>query len=773
MGLGIASFTDAWARHAERGQTGPRRELFHSLRDQSEGDRCAFVFLHDGEVEQERVTFTQLHRRVAAAAEILSERAAAGERAILLYPSGIDFIVAFLGCLAAGLVAVPVSAPQPRTGLDTLRSVARDSGAALLLSAGAPLAKLAGKIAADPLLSRLQVSDTASWPQVPVVERLMRRASPYDLALLQYTSGSTGSPRGVAVRHGNLIENHRQVEHGFGTCADSVVASWLPMFHDMGLGCVLHSLWLGAPCILMSPAAFLHKPARWLQAISRYRVTMSGGPDFAYDLCSRRIGPPEKQELDLGCWQTAYDGSEPIRADVVSRFIREFAACNFRAEAFHPVYGLAEATLMVTAKPPLSPNQVVPFSREGLARGDVTGPDTAHEGDRIPDSDRTIALVGCGTPWLNAEVRIVDPHTLKPLPAGRIGEIWVAGPCVAAGYWGKEAETRATFRAHTRDGQGPFLRTGDLGMLHEGQLFITGRCKDLIIVRGKNHYPQDIEGSVSRCHGALEPARAAAVALPQNAATGTIDGNGARSPGEQLLIVQEVRRSALNSLDAEQVFAAIRSAVASEHGLAVHSVVLIHPATLLRTTSGKVRRKACLQAYLDGSLAEIARSVQSPSETAERPDPAPTMNGVLSALPPSIAPKSNDASPGVAVEAEEQAALRRRVEEHILSWVARQRQISPSQIDPNAPISNSGIDSLARVDLVRSLEKLFSVRVSESELHAIESIADLSRLMLDLCGPNRTAAEGKQRVTATSGVANELPKRAHVELPRFTPIKWD
>jgi acyl-CoA synthetase (AMP-forming)/AMP-acid ligase II/acyl carrier protein len=764
MGLGTASFTDAWVRRLELGQTGGHPDA----------DNTAFVFLADGEVEHERLTFIELYRRVAAAAEVLLERAAPGERAILLYPSGTDFIVAFLACLAARIVPVPVSAPHPKTGLAALRAIALDSGATLLLSTSSLLSKYQPKMAADALLAQLDACDTSGFPVRPVRERMPDGARAEDVALLQYTSGSTGSPRGVVVTHANLIQNHRELEHGFGTDSRSVIASWLPMFHDMGLGTVLHGPWLGVPCILMSPAAFLQKPVRWLRAISRYGATVSGGPDFAYDLCARRVIAEEKCELDLRSWRAAYDGSEPIRAEVVQRFIREFAACGFRPEVFHPVYGLAEATLMVSAKAPLEPNAIVGFSRSGLARGEVAPPAPG-------DGERGVELVGCGNTWLDTRVAIVDPDTHGTLPDGKVGEIWVQGPSVTAGYWGKPEETRATFEARTSDGQGPFLRTGDLGSLHGGQLFITGRRKDLVIIRGKNHYPQDLEATASSCHPALEPQRAAAVALPRE--------GGA---GERLLVVQEVRRTALAGLDAAQVFEALRSAIAREHGVSVDTAVLIAPATLPRTTSGKVRRRTCLLAYLDGSLTIVAESALSEPGAAEPlDDELPPPSGSLESLPRSIAPRivaSGALAPGsIAARASRQGtagqppraeveltALRHRVESHVLTWVARRAKVPQSQVDPRASLSGLGIDSLARVDLVHSLEKLLEVSVSESDLHAVDSLAELIALAVQLCAGNsieapsfRPEAQGLRQEAAAAA-----PSSSPVALPRFTPIKW-
>ncbi len=551
--------------------------------------RRAYVYLSDGEREEASLTFAELHVAVTAAAQRLTAYARPGDRVLLFYPSGLDFIVAFLACLCSGVVAVPVSVPNRKRGLEIVAGITVDSGAICILSVGALLARYEEDFAAAAGLSQLPRIDTASWGAVepgrsPGAAGLLGP----DLeapALLQYTSGSTGVPRGVIVTHANLADNQSQQQACANNDERTVIVSWLPMFHDMGLGTVLQALWVGAECVLMSPSAFLQKPARWLQAITRYRGTRSGGPDFAFDLCARSIGKDERQELDLSSWSYAYNGSEPVRAATLSRFYEAFASCGFRWEAFHALYGLAEATLFVSGEPLDKAPAVERFSRHSLEKRVV----------RVDPSDNSQALVGCGRTWLGGRILIVDPETLVECAAGQIGEIWVAGPSVAAGYWGKDTDTLETFRAHTAAGQGPFLRTGDLGFHHGDSLYVTGRSKDLIIVRGRNHYPQDIEDTVSTCHPALEPQRCAAFSVESE-------------DGESLVVAQEVKRSALRSIDAEDVFRAIRKSVADRHGLYAAAIVLLRPLALPRTTSGKVRRKACRDAFLNQSLPEVASS---------------------------------------------------------------------------------------------------------------------------------------------------------------------
>lgn len=543
-------------------------------------DSVAFTFLRDGEEVGETMTFLQLQQRSLALAQQLASRHTVGSRAILLDPLGLDFFVGFFASLYSGLVPVPVNVPSRQRGMQQLRSVTYDCKAACLLSSKPLLQKLSKLLESDlgvSSLARIAIDDAPAAPShgwAPFV------SSSKDLALLQYTSGTTGVPRGVMVTHANMLHNQQQIEHSFGHDRNTVVASWLPLFHDMGLGTALQGIWLGVHVVLMSPSAFVQKPLRWLNAVSRYRASFSGGPDFAYELCVRQIDLGECANLDLSCWTGAFNGSEPVRATTVERFISRFAPYGFPRSGHRPVYGLAEATLLVSADGPGEPPVVRHFATPA-----PEGKGESRQGSRT--------RVSCGRPWLGTRIVIVDPETLQICRPGREGEIWVGGQSVCAGYWEKPGESEAVFRAKTADGDGPFLRTGDLGFMECGGLYITGRLKDLIIIRGENHYPQDIEATVSECHPSLEPQRCAAFA---------VEGED----GEQLVIVQEVRRTALRRLDADDVFRAIRGAVSRGHSLHTAAIVLIRPATLPRTSSGKVQRRLCARAFLAKSLAQVA-----------------------------------------------------------------------------------------------------------------------------------------------------------------------
>lgn len=543
-------------------------------------DRVVYRVLRDGTLEVESITFAELRRQALRVAAHLVARRATGDRAILVYTQGVRFIVAFLGCLYAGVAAVPASFPNRKRGLEILKRIVGDCGARWLLSTGQPLDDLAEEAAREPALSALIQVDTEAAGGPDGIEGLvLPTVSPDGLALLQYTAGSTAPPRGVMVNHANLVHNHQQITLSLGSDASTIYLSWLPMFHDMGLGIALQAIWVGVTCVLMSPQAFIQNPLRWLSAISRYRVTASGGPDFAFALCMRRLSSEVLAGLDLSCWRVAYNGSEPIRSSTIERFSNAFATAGFRREAFHPVYGLAEATLLATSEPPFVGPRIRTFSVDALAKG---------HGSPAP-RDQGRLLVSCGRPWLDASLAIVDPDTRLEKAPGQVGEIWLQSPSVAGGYWNRDDETRNTFRATTPNRSGTFLRTGDLGFVEDGQLFVMGRLRDLIVVTGRSHYPHDIEGTVSACHPALAPFGAAAFTLEQQ------DGGG-------LVILQEVARSEVRRLPLDEVVEAIRTAVMAHHALDVQAIALLRPTSLLRTTSGKIRRSSCRTAFVDRSL---------------------------------------------------------------------------------------------------------------------------------------------------------------------------
>ena len=551
-------------------------------------ERTVYRFLADGEVEEDSLTFGELDRRARALGAYLQEMGAEGERALLLYPPGLEFVTAFLGCLYGGVVAVPAYPPRTNRPDSRLQAIAADARPRFALTTTALRDRAASFAAHNPVLAGVH------WVASAEVDRGLadgwRPAAglgPDALAFLQYTSGSTAIPKGVMVRHGNLVHNEGVIQAAFGQSESSVIVGWLPLYHDMGLiGNVLQPLYCGGTCVLMSPVAFLQQPARWLRAIDRYRATGSGGPNFAYELCVRRVGSEERASLDLSTWELAYNGAEPVRAETLERFAEAFAPCGFRREAFYPCYGLAEATLFVAGGERGTGASLREIDAAALERS-LAEPAQSGSPSRW--------LVGCGHTSADQRVVVADPESGIACLEGMVGEVWIAGPSVTGGYWGREEETARTFGARLAgDPETPYLRTGDLGFIVEGELFLTGRAKDLIILRGRNLYPQDVELTVERSHPALRPGCGAAFSVE-------VDGE------ERLAVVQEVerdaeRRWAADPAGFQAAVEAVRRAVATEHEAAPYAVAFVRTATVPKTSSGKIRRRSCREDFLHGNL---------------------------------------------------------------------------------------------------------------------------------------------------------------------------
>jgi acyl transferase domain-containing protein/acyl-CoA synthetase (AMP-forming)/AMP-acid ligase II/NADPH:quinone reductase-like Zn-dependent oxidoreductase/acyl carrier protein len=544
------------------------------------GPRLAFRFLADGEHEESRLTYEELESRARAIASALAPHAAAGDRALLFYSGGLEFIAAFWGCVYAGVVAVPVFPARLHRQIPRLLAIATDSEARFVLTTAKIRRQAEDLFKRAPELKKLQWLATDDLLAAPAEGWRAPGGTLETLAFLQYTSGSTATPRGVMVTHGNLLHNLACLREVFQFSPESIGVTWLPHYHDMGLiGGLLQPVYAGGEMIVMPPSSFLQRPIRWLAAVTRYRATTMVGPNFAYELCAQKISADQRAPLDLASVKVALCGAEPVRPDTLAQFAKTFGPFGFRQEAFRPAYGLAEATLIVSGHS----DGGVPFAPAVLA--------DELQRNRIKPAEEGVAgtrvLVACGGIAPDLKVAIVDPETLAPCALDRVGEIWVSGPSVARGYWRKPAETDETFGAHLATGEGPFLRTGDLGFLDRGQLFVTGRLKDLIIIRGSNHYPQDLEHTVERSHRALRPACGAAFSMD-------VDG------AERLVIVQEVKDRA--SVPYEDVVAAIRRALTESHEVHPDAVILIEPRSIPRTSSGKIQRYACREAFLAGTL---------------------------------------------------------------------------------------------------------------------------------------------------------------------------
>jgi len=569
-------------------------EVFRQ-RASEQPEQIGFTFLGEPDSTPVDCTYAQLDRSARAIAARLQQSCVPGERALLMYETGLEYIAALAGCLYAGVVAVPVYPPDPLRAARTfprLEAIIRDADASLLLGTSSDLAWAGTMLHQIDRLRELVVTDAADtsladdWTPVPLDRET--------LAFLQYTSGSTSTPKGVMVQHGNLLANLAQMEQALDV-PNAIACTWLPAYHDMGLiGGILQCWYSGRRNIVLTPIAFFQQPLRWLQAISDYRVTTSAAPDFAYDLCVRKVSREEAAGLDLSCLQLALSGAEPVRAATIDRFVEAFRPFGMRREAFCPTYGLAEATLMV-ANSALDAAPTI---------GTFDGTELARNRAEYVEANATHArtLVGSGLVSNGQRVAIVDPQTHASLADGQVGEIWISGSNVAAGYWARPEESNATFRAHTDTGEGPFLRSGDLGFFHAGELFVAGRLKDLIIVHGRNHHPHDIEQTVEASHPALKPHGGAAF---------SVDDEGR----ERVVIVHEIQRPKRYDLDA--VAHTVRRAVLEAHDLMVDSVVLLRQGSLSKTTSGKVQRHACRERYVAGGL-NVVHAVASPSSGASR-----------------------------------------------------------------------------------------------------------------------------------------------------------
>ncbi|VEP13756.1 Beta-ketoacyl synthase (fragment) [Hyella patelloides LEGE 07179] len=646
-----------------------------TYRAEHQPDKKSYIFLLDGETESASLTYGKLNKQARVIAAHL--QSFKGERALLLYPSGLEFITAFFSCLYAGVIAVPVYPPKRNQKLSRLLSIANDAQATVALTTTSILADIEKKWASDTELAQLRLiatdtieSDPKDFVPISVTQN--------NLAFLQYTSGSTGTPKGVMVTHGNIIHNQQTIQTAFGHSEKSIVAGWLPLFHDMGLiGNILQSLYVGFPSILMPPLAFLQKPIRWLKAISKYRATTSGGPNFAYDLCVSKITQEELRNLDLSSWNLAFNGAEPLRTETLEKFRQKFAACGFNKDVFYPCYGMAETTLFTTGgKKYHSP--VI----QGVKARDLEQ-NLAVETEIFSPESRV--FVGCGHPYMDTTVIIVNPESLICCSPEQIGEIWISSKSLAAGYWNRPDATKEIFQAYVKDtGEGPFLRTGDLGFLRNGELFVTGRLKDVIIIRGRNHYPQDIELTVEKSHQALRLNSGAAFSVE-------VKGE------ERLVVVQEVERTYVRKLNSEEVVSAINQAVSQEYELAIDTVVLLKPGSIPKTSSGKIQRSACWQKFIDGSLENIVlkRSVQ----------------------------KALHKNENYMVEKE---LVISKLNQIITQCISFSLQIELNKISSESNFYGLGIDSLKAVEIIGELEEKLNISIPPKLMFEYSTITELS-----------------------------------------------
>ena len=650
-------------------------------------EELAYRFLGDGEAGESRITYGELHRRARAIAARLQEMGARGERALLLYPAGLACVEAFFGCLCAGVIAVPAPPPRLKRNAQRLHAMATDAAATFALTDAKLLARM--ESAPLPELARLRwlATDTIdeSWAGAFREPELGTDS----LAYLQYTSGSTSTPKGVMITHGNVLHNSAAIHRGFAHTPDSRALTWLPHFHDMGLvEGIIQPLYGGFPATIMSPNSFLQHPLRWLEAVTRFQITHTGGPNFAYDLCVRRVNAEQRARLDLRSWRVAYNGAEPVRVETLRRFADAFRECGFRWEAFYPGYGLAEATLKVTGGNSDEPLVTCTVRADALEQHRIVAA-VAEQGD-------TRTLVGCGQAGSDTEIEIVDAETFTPCAPNEIGEVWVHGPGVAAGYWGRPEETAQTFHARLAGdlaSEKTYLRTGDLGFVRDGELFVTGRVKDLIIIRGRNLYPHDLELAVEQCHEALRAGGGAAFSLEVEGA-------------EHLVVVQELepRRQA----DAAALVELIRQTLAEEFEVQPYAILLVKAGSVPKTSSGKVQRSACRLMFETGAFAALA-----------------------------------DWRRDFGVDVGQIEASQLASAEAIANWLREQLaarlRIDASVIEVDSSLTRYGVDSLLAVELTHSIETQLGVLLPMSDFLSSQSITQIAARCFELFEASRSA----------------------------------
>jgi acyl-CoA synthetase (AMP-forming)/AMP-acid ligase II/acyl carrier protein len=730
----------------------------------------AYVFLDDRDGETE-ITFGELDRRARTIAGRLQLELSPGDRALLVYPAGLDFIAAFFGCMYAGVVAVPATYPKPKRPMPRLQRIALDCDAHVALSTAQTLTTLdPDLLSADAATSQWIATDELKTDLADLWHRPSVAAS--DLAFLQYTSGSTSDPKGVMVSHANLLANLERIRQSFGIgeseedIESSTGVSWLPAYHDMGLiGGILTSMYMGGRTVLMSPTSFLQRPMKWLQAISDYKGIISGAPNFAYEYCVRRTTPEERATLDLSHWRLAFCGAEPIRAETLLHFTEAFRDVGYKFASFLPCYGLAESTLLVAGADYRQEPHILSVNRASLAKHRVAV--ACGEPDAMIQR-----LVGCGAPVSDHTIVIIDPETGVEVDDGEVGEILIQGPSVTQGYWNRPEETELVFGVEVPGRDGRFLRTGDLGFFREGELFVTGRVKDVIIIRGSNHYPQDIEQSAEEAHPAVLPGAAFALAD--------------EGRGEQLVVVHQLDRQ-FRGADHQQIIQAIRRAIVEHHELDPYAIVLIRQTSLPITSSGKVQRTLCREQYLADELKVVHSwinpamrraqtksgehlAVQIHGEGVSSQQPAkPATAEVAATSSQSSGAKANGSAaaqkqprrePATPLEIERAAE---RIEAWMLGWLVNRLSMDPADVTPDRPFAEFGVDSLAAVELSQELEDQFKVPLPAIVAWNYPTPATLSRYIAEQSlGVAEPAAEAPTVVSTNGAPLPPAPNEAEL-----------
>ncbi|MEO2048134.1 MAG: AMP-binding protein [Pirellulales bacterium] len=656
-------------------------------------------------------TYSDLERRARRIGAWLSQHAKVGDRALLVYVPGLEFSAAFFGCLYAGVLPVPATYPKPRRPLPRLANMALDCQPKLVLTSRATFQMISLETQSTALREIPWQSTDALPPMTHAATWQPLDRQPDDLAFLQYTSGSTTEPRGVMITHRNLLHNLEMIRQGFdippagSTDENTSSVFWLPAYHDMGLiGGILSPLYVGGTSHLLAPSTFLRRPLAWLEVLSATRATISGAPNFAYDLCVSKTKLSQRSAIDLNCWRLAFCGAEPIQADTLQKFADTYGPAGFQADTFYPCYGLAEATLLVSGNQGPSRLRVLQVDRAALTQGRAELTESALKGpmpgdpalDRPARADYQ-TLVGCGSSLDEGGVQIVDPHTCRPHGEGQVGEIWVRGDAVAQGYWCKEELSEETFAARLADEkEAIYLRTGDLGFQLDGQLYVTGRLKDLLILRGRNHYPQDLERTAQQSH----------VAVDQSAAftwAGSVGEEGeveSGHPQERLVVVHQIQRESRRA-DLDEVIRAIRRAIVEEHELDPHAIVLIRPASLPFTSSGKVQRSRCRELYVRGELKVMAQW-QKKSALQDSQIQDDTLAENAQPVRPDFTELAQSGDP---------KQLAHAIENWMLTWLAAWANLEQIEVNPATPFAELGVDSMTAIELSQELEEALTLKI--------------------------------------------------------------
>lgn len=647
-------------------------------------EKTVFRFLGRDEDDAIELTFKRLDQRAQAIAADLIAKGYTGERALMLYPPGLDFIEAFFGCHYAGVIPVPAYPPRRNRNMARIDSISDDAQASVVLTVQSVMSRSDDSLEATHSLRSIPWIATDRIRDELASDWNKPKIALDHLGLIQYTSGSTGNPKGVMLSHRNIMANTAMIAHAFGMSRDvSSGVFWLPAYHDMGLiGGILMPVFFGCDVTLLSPVTFLTRPLRWLKAISDYKCAVSGGPNFAYRWCAMKIKPEECKDLDLSSWKVAFNGAEPVRADVLREFTKKFSPYGFSHSSHYPCYGMAETALIVTGGKQNQEPVIRSFDKDKLTQFSVL--------PVAPDSPRATSLVGNGQVIPTEEVIIVDPEKRTIRPENEIGEIWIHSPSSGKGYWNKPAESAEVFESRLAEDDGKmYVRSGDLGFFHEGELFVTGRLKDIIIVRGVNRYPQDIESTVENCDERLRSGGAAAFAVDH-------------WDREHLVVVCEVERR--RGYHWDELLDKIRTAVNAEHDLPPDAIVLVRHNSVPKTSSGKVQRHACRQEFIEGTLMEIARwSAWSESSSVSKP-------AVDQQLPTT-----------------QLEGIDPRIYEVVVDRVRQIAKDRAGQISVETNIvTDLGLDSLERMEIARELEIAFGGSFPDEVLQEIETIGEVA-----------------------------------------------